>query len=590
MKKIRSKGCFSLTALLLTVLLIAGCLSAPVGADGWTATSVTEYNYGITPATANLTVKQMINNISGQEPKPVIGVEYTAYKIGDLFNIQTGSKEWQTGYGILESVANTLGIAGLAKGSGKYNNTNYVFYTDSNVLDEINEILDGKTDVTLSGVPSTKMITGEDGKVTKSLPFGLYLLVQSDIDAAEDINGDAINILEPQSPLIFPLPQGKSGDWQTDVTISVKSGLVYEKLDKKVIGSDGTQQGSATASPGDVLQFKLTINPPVMGEYETLTAFSVEDVLTKGLQFKRILSVTDVRGQTYQEGADYQLTVKENLLSTDLPQDQQDAVGGTRVLLQFTQQGLQKVEALRGQELYVEYTALVIGQNAANSARMNYDSEVDPPDNPPTDPPTNPPTNPPDDPPDRWKETNRWDVVHSYSFGVQLQKYLGDQNTPANGSVVFELYRGEDKQPVLLEQQEDGSYIVSADAASNRLSVDAGGRFTLYGLAEDTYYLREIQTADGYALPDEDICITLCGEQVNGEYTGRLDVTRTLVDGQMGSASIEDDLLKLSVVNPRTMYIPNTGSMESWMFTAGGLLVIVVGVVYLVLSRRKGRS
>ena len=52
----------------------------------------------------------------------------------------------------------------------------------------------------------------------------------------------------------------------------------------------------------------------------------------------------------------------------------------------------------------------------------------------------------------------------------------------------------------------------------------------------------------------------------------------------------EDDLLKLSVVNPRTMYIPNTGSMESWMFTAGGLLVIVVGVVYLVLSRRKGRS
>lgn len=590
MKKIRSKGCFSLTALLLTVLLIAGCLSAPVGASDWTATSVTEYNYDLGTTTANLTVEQMINNISGQEPKPVIGVEYTAYRIGDLFNIQTGSKEWRTGYGILESVANTLEIKDLAKGSGTYDGKKYVFYTDSNVLDKINKILEGETNVTLSGISGEKMITNKDGKATATLNFGLYLLVQSNIDDAKDINGDAINILEPQSPLIFPLPQGQTDGWQTDVTISVKSGLVYEKLDKKVIGSDGTQQDSATASPGDVLQFKLTINPPVMGEYETLTAFSVEDVLTKGLEFKRILSVTDVRGQTYQEGADYQLTIKKDLTAADLPQDQQDAVGGTRVLLQFTRQGLQKVEALRGQELYVEYTALVTGADATNSARMSYDSEVDPPDNPPTDPPTNPPTNPPDDPPDRWKETNRWDVVHSYSFGVRLQKYLGDQNTPANGSVVFELYRGEDKQPVLLEQQEDGSYIVSADAASNRLSVDAGGRFTLYGLAEDTYYLREIQTADGYALPDEDICITLCGEQVNGEYTGRLDVTRTLVDGQMGSASIEDDLLKLSVVNPRTMYIPNTGSMESWMFTAGGLLVIVVGIVYLVLSRRKGRS
>ena len=582
MKKIRSKGCFSLTALLLTVLLIAGCLSAPVGAADCTATSVTEYNYDLGTTTANLTVEQMINNISGQEPKPVIGVEYTAYKIGDLFNIQTGSKEWQTGYGILKDVAATLGIAGFADGS----DSNYFFYTDAGAQQSINEALEGKTNVTLSGITGEKMITNKEGKATAELPFGLYLLVQSDTSGAEDYNGDTINIEEPQSPLIFPLPQGQTDSWQTDVTISVKSGLVYEKLDKKVIGSDGTQQDSATASPGDVLQFKLTINPPVMGEYETLTAFSVEDVLTKGLEFKRILSVTDIRGQTYQEGADYQLTIKENLLSTDLPQDQKDAVGGTRVLLQFTQQGLQKVEALRGQELYVEYTALVTEADATNSARMNYDSEVDPPDNPPT----NPPTNPPDDPPDRWKETNRWDVVHSYSFGVRLQKYLGDQNTPANGSVVFELYRGEDKQPVLLEQQEDGSYIVSADAASNRLSVDAGGRFTLYGLAEDTYYLREIQTADGYALPDEDICITLCGEQVNGEYTGRLDVTRTLVDGQMGSASIEDDLIKLSVVNPRTMYIPNTGSMESWMFTAGGLLVIVVGVVYLVLSRRKGRS
>ena len=149
MKKIRSKGCFSLTALLLTVLLIAGCLSAPVGAAGWTATSVTAYDYDLGTTTANLTVEQMINNISGQEPKPVIGVEYTAYKIGDLFNIQTGSKEWQTGYGILKDVATTLGIADLAKGSGKYNNTNYVFYTDSNVLDKINKILERKTDVTL---------------------------------------------------------------------------------------------------------------------------------------------------------------------------------------------------------------------------------------------------------------------------------------------------------------------------------------------------------------------------------------------------------------------------------------------------------
>lgn len=585
MKKIIKNGCFSLTALLLTVLLTVGSLSTPVGAAAFTATTVKEYDFGSIGSTADLTVEQVINNIAGQSPKPVVGVEYIVYKIGDLFNIQTADG-WMTGYGIQKSVANTLKIASLADGTGTYNGTAYCFYTASDAQQKINTALEGGA-TTPSFAGGREMTTDHNGQATaQGLNFGLYLLVQSDISGATDVNGKKIILEGAQTPVVFQLPQWDNGAWQTQAKVSVKSGLIYEELKKTIVGTDGSQSGSTTAQPGNVLQFKLTINPPVMGEYETLTAFSVEDVLTKGLEFKRILSVTDVRGQTYQEGADYQMTIKKDLTDADLPQDQQDAVGGTRVLLQFTRQGLQKVEALRGQELYVEYTALVTEQNATNSARMNYDSEVDPPDNPPT----NPPTNPPDDPPDRWKETNRWDVVHSYSFGVQLQKYLGDQNTPANGSVVFELYRGEDKQPVLLEQQEDGSYIVSADAASNRLSVDAGGRFTLYGLAEDTYYLREIQTADGYALPDEDICITLCGEQVNGEYTGRLDVTRTLVDGQMGSASIEDDLLKLSVVNPRTMYIPNTGSMESWMFTAGGLLVIVVGIVYLVLSRRKGRS
>ena len=122
---------------------------------------------------------------------------------------------------------------------------------------------------------------------------------------------------------------------------------------------------------------------------------------------------------------------------------------------------------------------------------------------------------------------------------------------------------------------------------SNELSVSADGTFTILGLGEGTYYLRELSTAEGYALPNEDIALTLAGERSAGEYTGRLDAAQCTVDGQQGNASVQDGILYLSVINPRTFYIPNTGGAGSWMFTAGGLLIIAGGVVYLAVSRKK---
>ena len=80
---------------------------------------------------------------------------------------------------------------------------------------------------------------------------------------------------------------------------------------------------------------------------------------------------------------------------------------------------------------------------------------------------------------------------------------------------------------------------------------------------------------------------SVAGERSAGEYTGRLDAAQCTVDGQQGNASVQDGTLYLSVINPRTFYIPNTGGAGSWMFTAGGLLIIAGGVVYLAVSRKK---
>ena len=327
--------------------------------------------------------------------------------------------------------------------------------------------------------------------------------------------------------------------------------------------------------PGDYIRFRLAVQPPRLSSGDTLDHFVIEDVRSKGLELEKLESVTDTLGQTYVEGTDYTRT-------------EETVADGTRMLLTFTQQGLQKLERL-GQAagtLTVTYTAQVTDEaptaGITNSARIDYKVDYAPDrDNPP----------PPDDPPpedDDDEYHSDWDVARSYTFGVHLTKYLGEEgNLAPEGSVTFALYREKDgqKQAVPLSRSGDAYQVVLQ--GSNELSISADGTFTILGLGEGTYYLRELSTAEGYALPNEDIALTLAGERSAGEYTGRLDAAQCTVDGQQGNASVQDGTLYLSVINPRTFYIPNTGGAGSWMFTAGGLLIIAGGVVYLAVSRKK---
>ena len=301
----------------------------------------------------------------------------------------------------------------------------------------------------------------------------------------------------------------------------------------------------------------------------------IEDVRSKGLELEKLESVTDTLGQTYVEGTDYTRT-------------EETVADGTRMLLTFTQQGLQKLEQLgrAAGTLTVVYTTQVtedaVTAGITNSARIDYKVDYAPDrDNPP----------PPDDPPpedDDDEYHSDWDVARSYTFGVHLTKYLGEEgNLAPEGSVTFALYREKDGQKQAVPLSRSGDTYQVALQGSNELSVSADGTFTILGLGEGTYYLRELSTAEGYALPNEDIALTLAGERSAGEYTGRLDAAQCTVDGQQGNASVQDGILYLSVINPRTFYIPNTGGAGSWMFTAGGLLIIAGGVVYLAVSRKK---
>ena len=565
-------------SLLLSLLLALGCMGTSAFAADITIKELKK-----STKTGSITVVQNLNAVEqlGITGGPVAGVEYTLAQIGSLCEI-TYTGGYMTGYAVKQSTASTLGIADDANYTRSHNGTDYCIYTSQQSLEKIQDALE-QTEETqwkelVEGSTNIKT-TNEEGKaIFSDLPYGLYLIVQTDVSGAE-YEDEPIILSHRQTPMLVSVP-GEEGEI---VTVNVKTPLGYGELTKSIVGVgdiDGNWENvedSATevTGPGDYIRFRLAVQPPRLSSGDTLDHFVIEDVRSKGLELEKLESVTDTLGQTYVEGTDYTRT-------------EETVADGTRMLLTFTQQGLQKLEQLgrAAGTLTVVYTTQVtedaVTAGITNSARIDYKVDYAPDrDNPP----------PPDDPPpedDDDEYHSDWDVARSYTFGVHMTKYLGEEgNLAPEGSVTFALYREKDGQKQAVPLSRSGDAYQVALQGSNELSVSADGTFTILGLGEGTYYLRELSTAEGYALPNEDIALTLSGERSAGEYTGRLDAAQCTVDGQQGNASVQDGTLYLSVINPRTFYIPNTGGAGSWMFTAGGLLIIAGGVVYLAVSRKK---
>lgn len=565
-------------SLLLSLLLALGCMGTSAFAADRNLGNVT---LAFSTETGSITVVQNLNAVEqlGITGGPVAGVEYTLAQIGSLCEI-TYTGGYMTGYAVEQFVAQQLGI-----NTGSYGTETYYIYTAKSALDKIQEQLAAIEQSEWKGLVegltgSRKASTDENGQVIfNDLPYGLYLIVQTDVSGAE-YEGEPITLSHLQTPMLVSVP-GKNEE--KEVKVNVKTPLGYGELTKSIVGVGDINgnwenvEDSATevTGPGDYIRFRLAVQPPRLSSGDTLDHFVVEDVRSEGLKLEKLESVTDTLGQTYVENTDYTRT-------------EETVADGTRMLLTFTQQGLQKLEQLgrAAGTLTVVYTTQVtedaVTAGITNSARIDYKVDYAPDrDTPP----------PPDDPPpedDDDEYHSDWDVARSYTFGVHMTKYLGEEgNLAPEGSVTFALYREKDgqKQAVPLSRSGDAYQVVLQ--GSNELSISADGTFTILGLGEGTYYLRELSTAEGYALPNEDIALTLAGERSAGEYTGRLDAAQCTVDGQQGNASVQDGILYLSVINPRTFYIPNTGGAGSWMFTAGGLLIIAGGVVYLAVSRKK---
>ena len=374
----------------------------------------------------------------------------------------------------------------------------------------------------------------------------------------------------------------------TTGTTPAEMNLKAEDLpfEKKISEKDADQWlDELTAETGDVLDYRLTAKVPTLTDYDNLTEFTMSDTLEKQ-EFDPASVEIAIDGVTIRRGTDdnsNNFYIGQTLLATLTTVSYADEKSS--FTLTFEPSAL---EAYEGETVTVTYSASLttdavkINVNDADLVWNNNGSE-----------------------------SVLTDSTKVYTYGIELTKTFSDATVSADeiAAVTFQLYRVNQQTQVedlLYFTGSAGSYILVSDSdgtgsVTKDLKLNTNSRkLTVVGLDDDeTYILKETNTADGYNLIDKDVTIDL---------EAQADPNAMLLDENKTSVKLGSNNLTVSFVNntdttgtaiasvafelynQKGFTLPKTGDAGTWALTVSGILLIASGVVLVVVSRRKKSS
>lgn len=439
------------------------------------------------------------------------------------------------------------------------------------------------------------------------LAQGLYVVVESYVPE---------NVTCTTPPFLVSLPTTTiDGDnWNYDVVVYPKNetGMpTLEKTLREAQADTGKHNGSTdnisdgyahtgTGSDGDVVDYQiLSTLPTITSNATALTTYTYVDTLSKGIEYNK----QDVKIEWYMDSActqkitewteaDGKFTVAYGTAADD----------ATTMTISMTEAGLDEInnsDAVYdlGTSLYrgysdctmrITYTATV-----NSSADMIYGDEGNP----------NTVTL-------EWRRTNMdyydtlEDDCHFYAYGLDLLKEFNDGKGHVN-NVQFKIWNNTDKYWVqaALNEAEGVYYVtdhVDAEAdATTFVPVSDTQKIIVKGLEDDEYVLTEIATDDKYLLLKDPITvkITTAETDVICAVCGKPGLTATATVNGDPVAMTEDNgsvsaIVPFKVTNVRAPEMPKTGEQGTWLFAAGGVMLVslAAGGILIYIKRRRSES
>lgn len=215
-----------------------------------------------------------------------------------------------------------------------------------------------------------------------------------------------------------------------------------------------------------------------------------------------------------------------------------------------------------------------------------------------------------------------WDTVVCFTYKINGTKINNHDKLLADAH--FRLYSDEEcTQEVYVKKTEAGYNVINRDSLGGtdhiggsqpaevvEMVSDENGVFTIFGLDQGTYWLKETDSPDGYRelLDPIEITITptftndrqnyVAGDGATDKTLQKLEATahvKEFLDGLWGeedknlTTDIEDGAVNITVVNTVGKKLPITGSNLTLLMLAGGIAIMAGSYIYLV-KRKKGAN
>lgn len=311
--------------------------------------------------------------------------------------------------------------------------------------------------------------------------------------------------------------------------------------------SDDTWRNENTADIGQTVEFQVTIDAKKGAENYVL-----HDVMSEGLTFDsnsvKVVKKTGETTKNLENGTEYTL-ITSATESTD-----PKCTFEVKFEKTFCDTLTDNDKLIVTYSATLNKNAVVAGSGNANTAKLEYG--------------------------DKHFTTPSETTTKTYEIPVLKYTNKNEADTPLAGAV-FELYRDKActenqisfvKNTTASEGYDLYRIATSSDTAVvKQITTTASGKFKIYGLDADTYYLKEVTQPAGYNKLEAPIKIKIDDE-------GKIYVN------EVAEANVGD----VKVLNKTGSILPSTGGMGTTLFYIfGAILVIGSGVVLITKKRMK---
>lgn len=160
-------------------------------------------------------------------------------------------------------------------------------------------------------------------------------------------------------------------------------------------------------------------------------------------------------------------------------------------------------------------------------------------------------------------------------FPMTFKKIDSTDNSKVLEGATFSLYKDEDCTQIVTFYSDE-----NMQQEATTFTTGSDGKFTVYGLKEGTYYLKEVSAPSGYYLIDHPLKITM---DLEGVITID-DKDKDVVQVHVNESNVSD--ITVVVKDSPLYYLPNSGGIGTHIFTMMGTMLIALAATFYIVNKR----